>query len=79
MKLSCKTFRNLYFTLLSIFTIEIEKDRFSIHQELVEDVPDSLEIDQVPQGIQCDVPDHRFNSEGLELIPLSSSEKSVLL
>ena len=61
MDLSCKTFRNLYFTLLSIFTIE--KDRVNIHQELMEDVPDSWERDQVPQGIQCGVPDHSFPFE----------------
>ena len=51
MDFSCKTFRNLYFIPPSIFIIE--KDIVNIHQELMEDVPDSWERDQVPQG--CNV------------------------
>ena len=41
--LSCKILTIRCITLISIFTIE--KDIFGIHQELVEDVPDSLDGD----------------------------------
>ena len=36
-------------SLISIFTID--KERFGIHQELMEDIPDSLIGDQEPKGV----------------------------
>ena len=56
MDLSCKILTIWCITLLFILTIEkniltIEKNRFGIHQKLVEDVPDSLDKDQEPQGV----------------------------
>ena len=49
MDLSWKLLTICCITLLSILTIE--QDRFGIHQELVEDVPDSLDEDEEPQGV----------------------------
>ena len=63
-------------TLFSIFTIE--KDRFGINKELMEDVPDSLDGDHEPQyvPIWCSWPHFSFG-KGLVLIPSFSSEISV--
>ena len=49
MDLFCKLLRILCITLLAIF--KIEEDRFGIHQELVEDIPEYLDGDEEPQGV----------------------------